>query len=100
MVLCHFTVTQVITKMLMALNRHILHNSLLKVQQHIVPSGNTLKVVASVAVNKNDAQISAVRKSSSSRKQSFSSSDSDGDDTLKNNPYYTAYAEKLRALKR
>lgn len=85
--------------MLMALNRHILHNSLLKVQQHIVTPGNTLKVVASGAVNKNDAQINSVRRSSSSRKQS-SSSDIDGDDTIKKNPYYSAYAEKLRALKR
>lgn len=85
--------------MIMALNRHILHNSLLKVQQHVASSGNTLKVVASTMMSNSNASSHTIRASSSFQQQS-SSSDSDGDDTLKQNPYYTAYAEKLRALKK
>lgn len=87
------------TTMLMALNRHMLHNSLLKVQQHIVSSGNTIKAVASAAVTSNNGPVQSNRKSSSFQNQ-LSSSDSDGDDTLKKNPYYSAYADKLQALKK
>jgi len=83
----------------MALNRHMLHNSLLKFQQHIATSSNTLKVVASTVVANNNGLAQTIRKSSSFQKQ-CSSSDSEGDDTLKNNPFYTAYAEKLQALKK
>lgn len=70
----------------------MLHNSLLKFQQHIATSSNTLKVVAS------NGLAQTVKRSSSFQQQS-SSSDSE-DDTLKNNPYYTAYAEKLQDLKK
>ncbi|XP_025407828.1 ATP synthase mitochondrial F1 complex assembly factor 1 [Sipha flava] len=83
--------------MLMALNRHMLHNSLLKVQQHIATSGTTLKAAASTALINNN--VTQTVRSISSQQQS-SSSDSDGDDTLKKNPYYNTYAEKLRALKK
>lgn len=85
--------------MLMALNRHMLHNSLLKFQQHLATSSNTLKVVASNVVANNNGSTQSNRRSSSFLQQS-SSSDSEGEDTLKNNPYYTAYAEKLRDLKK
>lgn len=86
--------------MLMALNRQILHNSLLKVQQHIATPANTFKVVASCsAVVQNNALTRTVRKSSSFHQHS-SSSDSEGDETLKTNPYYSTYADKLLALKK
>jgi len=85
--------------MLMALNRHMLHNSLLKFQQHIATSSNTLKVVASNVVANNNGLTQTIKRSSSFQQQS-SSSDSEGDETLKNNPYYTAYAEKLKDLKK
>lgn len=85
--------------MLMALNRHMLHNSLLKFQQHIATSSNTLKVVASNMVVNNNRLTQTIKKSSSFQRQ-CSSSDSEGDDTLKSNPYYTAYAEKLQDLKK
>ncbi|CAI6359956.1 unnamed protein product [Macrosiphum euphorbiae] len=85
--------------MLMALNRHMLHNSLLKFQQHLATSSNTLKVVASNVVANNNGLTQTNSRSSSFRQQS-SSSDSEGEDTLKNNPYYTAYAEKLGDLKK
>lgn len=75
----------------------MLHNSLLKVQQRIATSGNSLKAVTSTAVVNNNVTQS-VRKSSSFQQQS-SSSDSE-DDTIKKNPYYNTYAEKLRALKK
>lgn len=82
--------------MLMALNRQMLHNSLLKVQQHIsLTSGSTLKVVA---VASNNALNHTIKRSNSI--QQSSSSDSDGDDTLKKNPYYSAYAEKLKSFKK
>ncbi|CAH1733165.1 unnamed protein product [Aphis gossypii] len=74
------------------------NNSLLKFQQHIATSSNALKVVASNAVANNNGLAQTVKRSSSFQQQS-SSSDSE-DDTLKNNPYYTAYAEKLRDLKK
>lgn len=83
---------------MMALNRHMLHNSLLKVQQHIASSSNALKVVASTMMS--NSNVSSHTRTSSSFQQQSSSSDSDGDDTLKQNPYYTAYAEKLKALKK
>lgn len=82
----------------MALNRHMLHNSLLKVQQHIATTGNSLKVISSAVVANNTSNHTF--KSSSSFQQQSSSSDSEGDDTLKKNPYYSTYAEKLRALKK
>jgi len=85
--------------MLMALNRHMLHNSLLKFQKHIATSNNALKVVASNVVANNNGLAQTNRRSSSFQQQS-SSSDSEGDDTLKSNPYYTAYAEKLQDLKK
>ncbi|KAL5238242.1 hypothetical protein ACI65C_005652 [Semiaphis heraclei] len=85
--------------MLMALNRHMLHSSLLKFQQHIATSSNTFKVVASNVVANNNGLTQTNRRSSSFQQQS-SSSDSEGDDTLKTNPYYTAYAEKLQDLKK
>ncbi|NP_001280347.1 ATP synthase mitochondrial F1 complex assembly factor 1 [Acyrthosiphon pisum] len=84
--------------MLMALNRHMLHNSLLKFQQHLATSSNTLKVVASNVANNNG--LTQTNRSSSSFRQQSSSSDSEGEETLKNNPYYTAYAEKLGDLKK
>lgn len=84
--------------MLMALNRHMLHNSLLKVQQHIATSGNSFKVITSGVVA-NNASNHILRRSSSSQQQS-SSSDSEGDDSIKKNPYYSTYAEKLQALKK
>lgn len=84
--------------MLMALNRHMLHNSLLKVQQHIATSGNSFKVITSGVVT-NNASNHILRRSSSSQQMS-SSSDSEGDESLKKNPYYSTYAEKLQALKK
>lgn len=83
--------------MLMALNRQFLQNSLLKVQKHIATSGNTIKV-AELSVAKSLGSIQA--KKASSFQQHSSSSDSEGDDPLKNNPYYSTYAEKLRLLKK
>lgn len=82
----------------MALNRQMLHNSLLKVQQHIASTGNTFKVVALSAVSNANEPNHVIRKASSFHQHS-SSSDSE-DETLKKNPYYSAYAEKLRALKK
>lgn len=83
----------------MALNRQMLHNSLLRVQQHIASTGNTFKVAALNAMgNANEPNHHTIRKGSSFHQHS-SSSDSE-DETLKKNPYYTAYAEKLRALKK
>lgn len=78
----------------MALNRHMLHNSLLKVQQHIsLTSGSTLKVAG---IASNTALNHTIKRSNSFQQ---SSSDSE-DDTLKKNPYYSAYAEKLKAFKK
>lgn len=85
--------------MLMAFNRQMLHNSLLRVQQHITTPRIGFKVVASAAVANNNAPVQTVRKSSSFQRNS-SSSDSEGDETLKKNPYYSTYAEKLKALKK
>lgn len=86
--------------MLMALNRQILHNSLVKVQQHIATPANKFKGVASCsAVVQSNALTRTVRKSCSFHQHS-SSSDSEGDETLKTNPYYSTYADKLLALKK
>jgi len=84
--------------MLMALNRHMLHNSLLKVQRHIATSSNSLKVITSITNNNGTSStVNSFQQQSSS---SLSSSDSDGDDALKNNPYYASYAKKLHELKK
>ncbi|VVC45723.1 ATP11 [Cinara cedri] len=80
--------------MMMALNRHMLHNSLLKVQQHIsLTSSSTLKIAG---VTSNNGLNHTLKRSNSFQQ---SSSDSE-DDTLKKNPYYSSYAEKLKAFKR
>lgn len=74
----------------------MLHNSLLKIQQHIsLTSGSTLKIIGVANNNKLNHTI----KRSNSFHQS-SSSDSEGDDTLKKNPYYSSYAKKLKAFKK
>lgn len=80
----------------MALNRHMLYNSLLKVQQHIATPGKTL-IVASSAVANSNVPVHTLRRSSSFQQQSSSDSE---DDTLKKNPYYTTYSKKLKALKK
>jgi len=67
--------------MLMALNRHLLHDSLLKVQRHIATSGSSLKAITLAAVTNNDKTSSTSRRSSSFQQQS--SSDSEGDECLK-----------------
>lgn len=83
--------------MLMALNRHLLHDSLLKVQRHIATSGSSLKAINLAAVTNNEKTFSTIRRSSSFQQQS---SDSEGDESLKKNPYYNSYAKKLRELKK
>lgn len=78
--------------MLMALHRHMLYNSLLKVQQHIATSRKT--IISSATGN---VLVHTLRRSSSFQQQSSSDSE---DETLKRNPYYTTYSKKIKALKK